>query len=296
MFEQDRIDRDLRVALTLKADDLWFTVGGERGRQLQAEFLGVEPFGGLAGESFDEAGLQGIDLSRFEIAHQFSQVAGAVTRRDWGSKPGVPDTENLRNYNLDFVEHFLSTLPSVALGGEDSTSVRGGILRDVYLAGLAWFDVVDAVAAVFHEQPDLYSLELSELARLSGRDLRTIRNQAGPSKPLRTTAERQARRGRAIKDAAFVSVQTFDAIDWLRRRGFEFQPLSLEWVEERLADAASPTTRARCLLMLALVNLGARPVVASTLATSEDRLRDLEEGAKPLSPTDERQLKAALGL
>jgi len=298
MFAQEQIDHDLRVALTLKADDLWFTVGGKLGRQLQADFLGTGAIDGLAGEAFDEAGLRDIDLTRFEIAAQFSELARTVATRERGPKAGVPDTEEQRHYNLDFVEHFLSTLPSVALGGEDATSVRFGILKDIYLTSLAWFDLVDAIANVFWDEPepDLFLLELSELARLSGRDLRTIRNQAGPTKPLRTTAERQLRKDRSIKDAAFVTVHTFDAVDWLRRRSFDFQPISPEWAHKQIAAASKPATRARSLLMLALVNSGARPLISSTLACSDERLRNLEDGLEQLTPAEEQCLQAMLGL
>jgi hypothetical protein len=294
VFEQQRIDRDLRVALTLKADDLWFTVGGERGRQLQAEFLGVAPLDGLAGETFDEAGLRQIDLSRFEIARHVADLAEAVGKRSWGPDAGVPDTEDQRIYNLEFVEHFLSTLPTVALGGLDSTSVGSGILRDLYLTSYAWFGLVDAVADAFRDENDHYSIELSDLARLSGRDLRTIRNQAGPAKPLRTTAQRRLRREAAINDPAFVRVNTFDAVDWLRRRGFEFQPLSLDWARSRIGEAQDPGTRTRSLLMLALVNGGPRTWISSTLTCSEDRVRSLEEAVEQLTATDEQRLQSAL--
>lgn len=296
MFEQQRIDHDLRVALTLKADDLWFTVGGERGRKLQADFLGVEISDGLAAEAFDEADLSKIDLSRFEIAQQVADLAKAVSSRSWGPKAGVPDTEDQRNYNLDFLEHFLSTLPTVALGGWDCTSVRSGVLSDLYLNSLAWFSLVDAIADVFNGQGDLHSIELSQLARLSGRDLRTIRNQAGPSKPLRTTPERQLRPKRTINDPAFVTVQTFDAVDWLRRRAFEFQPLDVTWAEECMLRAQEPTTRVRSLLMLALVNLGSRAAIARTLDISEENVRSIEEGTVPLRPADEQRLRAAMAL
>jgi hypothetical protein len=294
VFEQQKIERDLRVALTLKADDLWFTIGGERGRQFQAEFLGVEPFDGIASEFFDEDGLARIDLSRFAIAGQVAELAEAVVKRSWGPKAGVPDTEDLRNYNLDFFEHFLSTLPTVALGGEDTTSVGRGILRDLYLTSYAWFGLVDSVADAFRDHPHLYSVELSDLARLSGRDLRTIRNQSGPSRALRTTAERHLRREGPIRDPAFVTVNTFDAVDWLRRRGFEFQPLALQWAGERIPEAPDAATRARGFLMLALVNLGPRPIIASVLACSEDRVRSIEEGAEPLAEADEQRLREAL--
>lgn len=296
MFEQQKIEHDLRVALTLKADDLWFTVGGERGRQLQAEFLGVEPLNGLAGESFDEDSLCDIDLSRFAVAGQAAELAETTSNRSWGPEAGEPDTEDHRNYILDFFEHFLSTLPTVALGGEDSTNVGYGILRDLYLTSYAWFGLVDAVADVFRDLPQLYSIRLSDIARLSGRELRTIRNQAGPTKPLRTTAERQLRRQRTINDPAFVTVNTFDAVDWLRRRGFEFQPLSLDWGRRRMAEAVEPATKARSLLMLALINFGPRWSIASTLSCDEDQVRRLEDGDAPLAADDEQALRTAINL
>lgn len=294
MFDQQRIDRDLRVALTLKADDLWFTVGGDRGRQLQAEFLGVEISDGLAAEAFDEAGLNKIELSRFEISQQVANLSHAVSNRSWGSKAGIPDTEDQRNYNLDFVEHFLSTLPTVALGGWDSTKVRSGALSELYLNSLAWFSLVDAIGGAFHDEPDLHSIELSQLARLSGRDLRTIRNQAGPAKPLRTTAERQLRQKRTVDDAAFVTVHTFDAVDWLRRRAFEFHPLDVQWAQQQISGAREPATRTRGLLMLALVNFGSRTAIASILNGSEEQVRLLEDGAESLGPADEQLLRAVL--
>ena len=122
----------------------------------------------------------------------------------------------------------------------------------------------------------------------------TIRNQAGPAKPLRTTAERQLRQKRTVDDAAFVTVHTFDAVDWLRRRAFEFQPLDVQWAQQQISGAREPATRTRALLMLALVNFGSRTAIASILNSSEEQLRLLEDGAESLGPADEQLLWAAL--
>lgn len=296
MFDNDTLNRDLRTALTLKADDLYFTVGGSRGQKLRAEFLGVAPFEGLACEAFDEAVGAAIDLSQFDIARQVRELACAVSDRNWGSASGIPDTEYQRTENLDFLEHFMSSLPSVALGGLDATSVRNGALKTLYLTSLAWFDLVDAVADTFNDEPDLHSIELSQLALLSGRDLRTIRNYAGPSKPLRTTSERHRRRTSDIANPAFVTVHTFDAIDWLRRRDFSFSLIKTDWARQRLAEASQRGTIARSLIMLALINFGPRDLIASKLGCDEDRVRALEDDRTPLTSDDEQRLHVVLGL
>jgi hypothetical protein len=296
MFDRDTLHRELRTALALKADDLFFTLGGSRGRKVRADFLGVAPFEGLACEAFDETNADAIDLSKFDIARQVGDLAKIVEDRRWGPKGNIPDTECPRVDSLDFLEHFISTLPSVALGGLDATSVRAGALKTLYLTSLAWLDLVDAVGDTFHDEADLHSIELSQLALLSGRDLRTIRNYAGPSKPLRTTAERQQRRATEIGSSAFVTVHTFDAIDWLRRRGFEFFSISTDWALQRIAETSKPVTIARSLIMLALINLGSRDLIASKLGCGEDRIRSLEDGRSPLTSDDERRLREALAV
>jgi hypothetical protein len=296
MFDNHTLDRDLRTALTLKADDLFFTVGGSRGQELRAAFLGVASFEGLACEAFDEVNGAAIDLAQFDIARQVRELACAVSGRSWGSTSGVPDTEYQRTENLDFLEHFVSSLPTVALGGLDATSVRNGALKTLYLTSLAWFDLVDAVADTFNDEPDLHLIELSQLALLSGRDLRTIRNFAGPSKPLRTTSDRRRRRTSGIADPAFVTVHTFDAIDWLRRRSFSFAAIDTAWVSQRLAEASKRATIARSLIMLALINFGPRNSIAAKLGCGEDRVRALEDERTPLTSDDEQRLHAVLGL
>lgn len=294
MFDQVTLHRELRTALALKADDLFFTLGGARGYEVRAAFLGVVPFEGLACEAFDETNADSIDLSQFDIARQVDDLANFVEGRRWGPKAGIPDTECPRVDSLDFLEHFISTLPSVALGGLDTTSVRSGALKSLYLASLAWLDLVDAVGATFYDEVDLHSIELSQLALVSGRDLRTIRNYAGPSKALRTTAERQQRRATEIGSAAFVSVHTFDAIDWLRRRAFEFSAISTDWALQRIAETSNRATIGRSLIMLALINVGSRDLIASILGCDEDRIRSLEDGLTPLTSDDERRLREGL--
>ena len=258
-------------------------------------FLGVNPSDGLAGESFDESNLGEIDLSRFDIARQATELAEVVGARRWGTNSGIPDTEFQRNNNLDF-SSILSRRCADGPLEIDSAGVHTGIPERPlsHQSGVVQPDRRDC-RRVRGRAGTLFIGTVTACAAVRPRS-RTIRNQAGPAKPLRTTAERQLRRERTINDPAFVTVHTFDAVDWLRRRGFEFQPLNLNWARARIDEAPASAIRTRSLLMLALVNTGPRTSIGSILTCTEDQVRRLEDGAEPLAPNDEQRLRTALGI
>lgn len=277
------LERDLRIALTLKADDLFFTVGGEEGERLQEQFLGTR-CGGLASDSFHTpAALAKIDLDRFEIADQVISLLKMLETRSLGLKPHQhqPDVDSIRQGALDFFEHFLSTLPKTALGGWDATAVRNGPLLRFYEDCAAWTNFVEAISDIFYDEPELYSLRVSDLALLSGLEVRTIRNRVGPSKPIRTTPERRQRET-GLSDAAFVGVNTLDVLDWLaHRRDFSVCTLDPAWVQERTEAARKPVTVSRSAIVLGLLTIGSVSKIASELGWTEEHVRGwAEEGPK----------------
>lgn len=288
-----KLQDDLRVALALKADDLLFTVGGNLGERLQDEFLGVACGGHLASDLFlSSEELAAIHLDRFQIAAQVRSLVGMLESRSLALTPNqhVPDLDSIRQDGLEFFEHFLSTLPRVALGAWDATSIRNGALRRFYEDCSAWANLVEAVETAFYDGADLYSLRVADLARLSGLEMRTMRNRVGPAKPIRTTPERKHRAG-GLDEGSFVGVNTLDALNWLSaRREFSIQSLDPEWAERRLAEARDRVTIGRAAIVLGLLNIGSLAKMAADLGWTEKKLNDWAE----LGPSTDADEAAAL--
>jgi hypothetical protein len=292
------LERDLRIALTLKADDLFFTVGGEEGERLQEQFLGTR-CEGLASDSLHSpAALAEINLDRFEIADQVISLHGMLETRSLGLKPHQhqPDVDSIRQEALDFFEHFLSTLPKTALGGWDATSVRSGPLLRFYEDCATWANFVEAINDVFYDGPDLHSLRVVDLALLSGLEVRTIRNRVGPSRPIRTTPERRQRES-GLSDAAFVGVNTLDVLDWLaQRRDFSICRLDPAWVQRRVEAAREPLTVSRSAIVLGLLTIGSISKIASELGWAEKQVKDWAEEGPSGTAEDARALAKLVGL
>ena len=182
-----------------------------------------------------------------------------------------------RNDALDFLEHFLSTLPDVALGGLDLTAARNGEVRRIYELAYAWLNLIETIEGAFYGETES-SLTVGDLALLSGLDTRTIRNRCGPDKLIRTSAARTSQ-DRNSASPAFVHLHALDAVDWLRsRKDFHVSAVDPGWITQRLANA-NPANSTRGLLMASIVNLGPLASLAPAFDfTVEDARRWFDEG------------------
>lgn len=254
------VEDNLKNCLLLKADDLYFTLDEDQGSRLRNEFIGIA-IEGLADENVSPEDFSRIDLDRFAIYRRVKFLYDIVAGRCLSDgNPNTPDSEYARQDGLEFVEYFLSTLPSVAMGGCDQTHEAHGAVKDVYAHSYAWLNLVDAISGAF-EGETTCELTISDLALLSGLDRRSVHNKCGPAKEIRTTVGRYAKKERKAVDSAFVTVHPFDAIAWLcSRSGFSIKPIDLAWVTMRLTvHTGQPNThnsagRTRGLLVAALVN------------------------------------------
>ncbi|MES2000928.1 MAG: hypothetical protein V4444_01250 [Pseudomonadota bacterium] len=293
------IEHDLRIALALKSDDIYFALGGSEGRRLRAEYLGVGVFDGLASDVFSEGNeLLHIDLGRFEIAGHIRVLNEMISTGSLGlsERSGIPGHDIVRQDALDFVGHFLSSIPAVALGGLDSTSVRNGCLRRFYDRCSAWADLLEAIEEIFAEDPDLYRLRVSDLALLSGVELRSMRNRVGPDKPIRTSGIRSHREN-ALGEASFVGVNTLDALDWLTaRRDFHIDKLSESWVLQRMEAATKRETLGRAAIVTALINFGPRTAIAHRLNWNEQKVNQWAEHGPTDNADDARDLATLVGI
>lgn len=298
-IEMTDIEIDLRTALALKSDDIYFTLGGAEGRRLRAEYLGVEVFEGLASDIFAELSeLLHIDLGRFEIASHIQALNEMISTGSLGlgERLGTPDPDTVRQHALDFVEHFLLSLPAVALGGLDSTSVRNGCLRRFYDCCSAWADLLVAIEVIFADDPDLYRLKVSDLALLSGVEVRSMRNRVGPDKLIRTSGQRSHREN-ALGEASFVGVNTFDALDWLTaRRDFQINQLSVSWALQRMKEATQRETLGRAVIVTALINVGPLSAIAHRLKWTEQKVKLWAEQGPTDSDDDARELATLVGV
>lgn len=254
------VQANLKDCLLLKADDLFFTLGAPDGFRLRNEFIGID-INGLADEHVSPEDLERVDLSRFEIYRRVRLLHEMLEGRclSVGDK-NIPDAEVARQDGLEFLEYFLSTLPTVAMGGYDMTSAARREVRDVYAHAYAWLNLIDAICNAFYGDTSC-ELTVADLSLLSGLDRRTVQNCCGPANEIRTTVGRQAKKERKSVDPAFVTVDPFDAIAWLcSRPKFSIQPIDLKWIERRFfannreAGPQSVAVQTRGTLIAALVN------------------------------------------
>lgn len=277
-----RIDTDLnlRRCLLLKADDLFFTLAEPHNSQMRDSFLGlcVE---GLADENLSEDEIRSIDLGRFDIAQRVQLLHAMLANRQLSlHKPNTPSTEDARNDALYFVEHFLSTLPTVALGGLDLTGVRNLEVRRVWELASAWLSLVEIIECAFYDDSSSL-LTVSDLALVSGIDVRTLRNLCGPSKTIRTHSTGEAKRT-ATDVTVFVYLNGTDALDWLRsRKDFQIAPIDTVWITRKLATA-DKRSASRGLLISAIVNLGPLERIAPAIDITVEKARACADGSEEL--------------
>jgi len=271
---------NLRHCLLLKADDLFFTLAEPHNNQMRDSFLGlcVE---GLADENLSEDEIHSIDLGRFDIAQRVQLLHAMLENRQLSlHKPNTPSTEDARNDALYFVEHFLSTLPTVALGGLDLTGVRNLEVRRVWELASAWLSLVEIIECAFNDDSSSL-LTVSDLALVSGIDVRTLRNLCGPSKTIRTHSTGEAKRT-AADATVFVYLNGTDALDWLRsRKDFKIEPIDTMWITRRLATA-DKRSASRGLLISAIVNLGSLERIAPAIDITVEKARTCADGSEEL--------------
>lgn len=275
-----RTEENLRHCLLLKADDLYFTLADPQGTEMRDSFLGLS-VEGLADENLSEEEIGSIDLTRFHIARCVQLLHNMLDKRQLSlHDENRPNTEDGRNDALHFVEHFLSTLPSVALGGLDLTAARNLEVRKVYELASAWLTLIEAIEGAFSGD-NSWMLSVSDVALLSGIDVRTLRNLCGPAKTIRTMVIDETRR--TGSDApVFVYLNGVDALDWLRsRKDFKIAPVDPVWITRSLAGA-DPRNATRGLIISAIVNLGPMELLADAIGLTIEKLRACVDGTSEL--------------
>lgn len=277
----ENAENNLRHCLILKADDLYFTLAKSHGETVRNDFLGIS-IEGLADENLSEADIASIELDRFSIAQRVRDLHAMLEcRRLSLGSTHRPDAEDGRD-ELEFLEHFLSTLPSVALGGLDLTCARNGEVRQIYNLAYAWLNLIETVEAVFLGEIES-PLTVNDLALLSGLDTRTLRNRCGPGKLIRTSATRASQR-RNSASPAFVHLHALDAVDWLRgRKDFAISKIEPAWIAGRLADA-TPANASRGLLVASIINLGPLSDLAPAHGFTPEQAREWFDLCEYLPP------------
>ncbi|MFT5329981.1 MAG: hypothetical protein ACI9KA_001058 [Parasphingorhabdus sp.] len=288
------VEANLRNCLLLKADDLYFTLAEPEGERLRNEFLGIEVIG-LADENVSEQDIAAIDLERFAIAGRIRDLHKMLEERKLSLDDlHLPDTEYGRNDCLYFLEHFLSTLPNVALGGLDLTGAAYGETRQIYALSSAWLNLIETIEEAFYGATDS-PVAVNHLALLSGLDERTLRNRCGPKKIIRTTTSR-VRRSLKSGSHAFVSLNSLDVMDWLKsRKDFEIASIEPAWIDQRLAHA-TPEQVTRGLLITSIVNLGSLSSFAPTHGFTPELARNWFDRGETLPPSIKLSLTERLGI
>ncbi len=265
-------ETNLRNCLLLKSDDLFFTLAEPFGEVVRDSFLGLKVTG-LADEELSDEEIASIDLRRFAIAERVRLLHAMLEGRFLSlTIANRPDVEFARNDALHFLEHFLSTLPDVALGGVDMTSAAYGEVRKIYNLAFAWLNLIEAVEASFFGETES-TLAVTDLALLSGLEVRTLRNRCGPDKIIRTSATRTSQ-DRGSASPAFVSLHTLDAVDWLKsRKDFEISPIEPHWILLQISGGR-PENITRGLLIASIINLGPLDELVSILGFTSEEARN----------------------
>lgn len=279
----ENVETNLRHCLLLKADDLYFTLAEPHGEAVRNDFLGIR-VEGLADENLSKSDIASIDLDRFAIAHRVRNLHAMLDERRLSlTEVHRPDVELARYDALEFLEHFLSTLPDVALGGLDLTAARNGEVRHIYNLAYAWLNLIESIQAAFHGETES-TLSVNDLALLSGLDTRTLRNRCGPDKPIRTSGTR-ASQERNSASPAFVNLHALDAVDWLRgRKDFMISKVDPAWIARRIAEA-DHANASRGLLVASVVNLGALSTLAPASGFTSEQAREWFDKGEPM-PAD----------
>lgn len=278
----ETVETNLRHCLLLKADDLYFTLAEPVGKALRNDFLGI-PVDGLADENLSEEDIASIDLGRFAVAQRVRSLYAMLEGRRLSLRcEHVPDVEDARHDALDFLEHFLSTLPNVALGGLDLTAARNGAVRQIYDLAYAWLNLIETIEGAFYGETES-KLAVNDLALLSGLDTRTLRNRCGPGKLIRTS-ETRASQKRDSASPAFVHLHALDAVDWLRgRKNFKISEIDPAWTARQFADA-TPANASRGLLMVSIINLGVLSDLAPAVGFTPEKAREWFDRGHTLPP------------
>lgn len=271
---------NLRQCLLLKADDLFFTLGNPLGAEMRDRFLGIS-VEGLADENLSDDEIAAIDLDRFEIARHIRLLHAMLQRRKLSlHDTNVPNTESAHNDALDLLEHFLSSLPTVALGGLDLTGAGFAEVRKVNDLARAWLSLIEFIESAF-SSCNSAMLTANDVAILSGIDVRTLRNLCGPGKTLRTSTVEETRRNTSGAPI-FVYLNGFDVLNWLRsRRDFRIATIDPEWIKSKLSQA-SRIDASRGLLISAIVNFGPLDQIASIAGLKPEEARACIDEAREL--------------
>lgn len=269
-------DYNLRQCLLLKADDLFFTLSDPLGGEMRERFLGI-PVEGLADENLSEDDIGSIDLNRFDIAQRVRALHAMLQRRQLSlDETHIPHTEKAYNEALHFLEYFLSSLPNVALGGNDLTAAGYAEVRKISDLSLAWLSLIEFIECAFSSD-DGAMLTVNDVATLSGIDVRTLRNLCGPEKTIRTSAVEEPKR-KSQDATVFVHLNAFDVLNWLRsRRDFSIAAIDAEWIKSKLT-ISSRAEASRGLLISAIVNFGPLEEIARIIGTTPLAARACVDG------------------
>lgn len=277
----DLLMANIREALVVKAEELSLMAGGARGEQLIELVTGVPGVSQLPTDWFaDQTALEQIDPHRHEITRRVLELRTLLLARSCGGKPddGALDSDLMDQEYVQHIELFLSSLPEMMLGGQDWSGCRNGAVHDLLITGRAWQRLLASIDEGTKGEFGIEYLTATDLALVAGIDVRTMRNQVGPSRALRTIAQYREKRT-SVQDRGFAAINRFDAVPWLfGRKDFRIASLKPGLFANRLSDIDDDLARGRSALLAAFV-LGMRPDgLAKAMNAGPDAITALGDG------------------
>lgn len=280
---KQELKQNIRSTLVVQAEVLYLGVGGELGQVLASKILGVPVGEGtLPTDMFGDDNIDEIPIEHLSIYQCVMGLRELLEMRSlgYGPKSEALDSDYIEQEYLNLLELHLSALPEMTFGGYNWGSCARGPLRELLLAGKAWHHLATMIDQGTQGEFEPEALTPTDLSIISDLELRSLRNQVGPSKKLRSVERYQPRKTQ-VGERGYAAINRFDALDWLvQRKGFAFAPVEKRLFANRLETLDNPINQARAALIVALIRGKTFTALAQDLDVQEEVLRELGDGSE----------------
>lgn len=226
------VESDLQLGLVLLAEFCDMILNGNRGHVAANAIMGFEADSEVLNDALasnDRHFIRRVKINDTQIEHAVRRCFRMVTE---GSALHEIDVGEVKGDATEWLSYFLSTVPSEAMGAADFSSEIHGVdkpLPSLLSAAEARLELAEFVQnlAKFQDSHDLAQagFSIKTIAALSGLDVRTVRNEAGPggNRPLKTEGK-----------GSTVTCHPLNSLEWLSgRRGFQVGYVGTDWMNEQ---------------------------------------------------------------
>lgn len=267
------IESSLQLGLVLLADFCELILGEERGKLAAKEIIGFDAGEGVFRDDLaanNRVFLKRVKIDGTQIEHSARRCFRLVAE---GTALHKIDVNEIKGDATEWLEYFLSSVPGVAMGGQDLTSeihASDSPLPSLLTAAEATLELAAFVQNLPRAEDESELVQagfsIKSLAALSQLDIRSVRNEAGPGgkKPIKTTGTGSA-----------VTCDPLNALEWLAgRRGFNPGYVDPDWMNEQFHLVRSRAVAHAIPGVVGWVNKMPTSEIAGKAALSEEEVRD----------------------